>query len=425
MDSNNNASGFIPPVDIGVSSEFTDFTELTTEGFNRLVRAKRYGRWWMLKGLKDEFRGQTAYELMLKKEFDMMSQLSHRGIAMVNSIERVDGIGLAIVMEWIDGTTLSAWLQHRPKRSERLDIAFQLIDALAYIHGKQIVHRDLKPQNIMIATNGNALKIIDFGLSDSDSYALMKQPAGSIGYLSPEQRAGGKPDIRNDIYSLGCILCNLRLGFFADFVVRRCRMPIEKRYKNAEEVGAALRRTRLMPYLYAALFALILIVAALCLWPHGKTAEAESQSATEAKTESLRPTPIPLPAVKIIQSNAKTEATGNSDREKTADSERQVIDNAIKSGQQKIDREMLAYDKEIRAAVDTLSFVCYIEPRLNAIIHEMASEISRYASSFDAQLSNAYSSTEIENTLLLYVKDSYYQAWIKLIESRQLPQRPI
>lgn len=416
MDSNNSASGFVPPMDMCVSSEFSDFHELASTGFNCLVRAKRYGRWWMLKGLKNEFRGQTSYELMLRKEFDLMSQLNHRGIAMVNSIEVVDGIGLAIVMEWIDGVTLSEWLRRQHNRSARRDIAFQLIDALAYIHGKQIVHRDLKPQNIMIAENGNALKIIDFGLSDSDSYALMKQPAGSMGYLSPEQRAGGKPDVRNDIYSLGCILCNLQLGFFSNSVIRRCRKPIEKRYRNAEEVAVALRRTWLMPYLVVALLALVVAIIGFCLWPYGETVETESHDTIEAKTDTMRPIPIHMPAVKIIRSNTAEKATNSDDGKNLTDSKRRIIDNAILGGKQKIDHRMLVYDKEIRGLTDTLSYVCYIEPRLSSIIHEMASEISSYATSFDTKLGDEYSSTEIENALLLYVKDSYYQPWIDLTQ---------
>ena len=61
------------------------------------------------------------------------------------------------------------------------------MDALEYIHGKQTAHRDLKPSNIMITRNGQHVKLIDFGLSDTDDYAVYKQPAGTEGYISPEQ----------------------------------------------------------------------------------------------------------------------------------------------------------------------------------------------------------------------------------------------
>ncbi len=59
--------------------------------------------------------------------------------------------------------------------------------------------------------NGGNIKLIDFGLSDTDNYAIYKQPAGTKGYISPEQEKACITDIRNDIYSLGCIMEEMKL----------------------------------------------------------------------------------------------------------------------------------------------------------------------------------------------------------------------
>ena len=83
-------------------------------------------------------------------------------------------------------------------------IAEELMDAVGYLHSKGIVHRDLKPENILITRNGEHLKLIDFGLADSDSYAILKQPAGTSGYMSPEQKVTAVADVRNDIYRRLC-----------------------------------------------------------------------------------------------------------------------------------------------------------------------------------------------------------------------------
>lgn len=49
---------------------------------------------------------------------------------------------------------------------------------------------DLKPENILITHNGQNVKIIDFGLSDTDDYYIHKDPAGTRVYASPEQLNG-------------------------------------------------------------------------------------------------------------------------------------------------------------------------------------------------------------------------------------------
>lgn len=121
-----------------------------------------------------------------------------------------------------------------PKLKERRRLAWQLLNAVDDIHRAQVVHRDLKPSNIMITRNGYQLKIIDFGLADSDSYCWLKQAAGKAGYSSPEQLATGGADDRNDIYSLGVLLRYLRIGTCYRSVISRCLGPIGNRYGQVD-----------------------------------------------------------------------------------------------------------------------------------------------------------------------------------------------
>lgn len=217
------------------SEQFSDFTPIPCKGFNLLCKAKRYGRWWVLKGLKESYRQDENYKNLLHKEFDILISLQHPNIVSAYSMEEIPEMGTCIVMEWIDGITLEHW---SGRKTEGEDIFLQLLDAVHYIHAKQIVHRDLKPSNIMITHNGNHVKLIDFGLSDTDDFAILKQPAGTQGYISPEQLVSQQADIRNDIFSIGCILEKILPGKPYTAIIKRCKAPITQRYANVDELKA-------------------------------------------------------------------------------------------------------------------------------------------------------------------------------------------
>ena len=217
------------------SEQFSDFTPIPCKGFNLLCKAKRYSRWWVLKGLKEQYRQDENYKNLLHKEFDILISLQHPNIVSAYSMEEIPEMGTCIVMEWIDGITLEHW---SGRKTEGEDIFLQLLDAVHYIHAKQIVHRDLKPSNIMITHNGNHVKLIDFGLSDTDDFAILKQPAGTPGYISPEQIVSQQADIRNDIFSIGCILKKILPSKPYTAIIKRCKAPIAQRYANVDELKA-------------------------------------------------------------------------------------------------------------------------------------------------------------------------------------------
>jgi len=228
-------SGFLKPADFVNSNEFTEFTSIPSRGAFLLTRAKRQGRWWVLKGLKEEYREDSVYRALLQKEYEITSQLQHPMVVFAFSLEEVEGFGLCIVMEWIDGVTLKEWLvQGGHTRKERRHVADMLMEVLAYVHSRQTQHRDLKPSNIMLTHNGQHLKLIDFGLSDTDSHAILKAPAGTEGYIAPEGPS--------DTYSIGCILRELRTGWSSRMVIRKCCAPLDRRYTSVATVQKDLHR---------------------------------------------------------------------------------------------------------------------------------------------------------------------------------------
>ncbi len=263
MAENDSTSGEITAAFVNVSDIFTQYTEIPSNGFNVLYKAQRYGKWFVLKGLKPEYRNSAVHLQLLAKEFELGIQMAHPNIVHYYSKESDPVVGDCIVMEYVDGETLTAFLRKKtlPKQ-QRVKIAHQLLAAMAYFQGLQIVHRDLKPDNILISRNGNNVKIIDFGLGDSDTSAILKQPAGSPKYMAPEQVKGNvKIDARADLYSYAQILKQLRIGSWGWRRVQHlCGMEArDQRPTDATAVIAILSKQHRWHWTLATLLSLLVI----------------------------------------------------------------------------------------------------------------------------------------------------------------------
>lgn len=255
MHMNNQSSEIWEDAEMRINSSYTILNELPSSPLSRIVVASRYGRRMLLKCLSAVYADDMRYREALAKEFEILSSLNHEHIVKAVSMDDIPSLGLCIVMEYIEGVPLNELVDNSTPRKVKLHLLQDVLSALVYIHNKQIVHRDLKPSNIMV-TNDNQVKIIDFGLSDSSSYEILKQPAGTIGYVSPEQQAGLPADPRNDIYSLGVIMREMKLGWMYAPIVKRCTGELEKR-PSAEELQKLLRKPRLVSYTLIAVFAVI------------------------------------------------------------------------------------------------------------------------------------------------------------------------
>ena len=142
-----------------------------------------------------------------------------------------DGRTPYIVMEYLEGCDLAAWLRQRgrPGVQVAVDFVLQACDAIAAAHEREIIHRDIKPANLFaVQRKGHVetIKVLDFGVSKAAAAvsstaapgagAILteeKIPMGSPCYMSPEQMESARDvDPRTDIWALGVSLYELLSG---------------------------------------------------------------------------------------------------------------------------------------------------------------------------------------------------------------------
>ncbi len=182
----------------------------------------------------------------LLHEAHMTSQLAGPGVIRVLDANPDDGW---LALEWAEGGSLRSGLD---KKVPRLMIAAlwlaPLAATLARIHEAGFVHLDLKPSNILFLDGSSTFPT----LSDFGSARRHGEPAGSgsLGYVSPERRAGRASHPDDDVYGFGRLVEDTLTVFggtilppmsrgLAD-LARRCVAPSASRPEDGRALAALL-----------------------------------------------------------------------------------------------------------------------------------------------------------------------------------------
>ncbi|MFD0375599.1 protein kinase [Streptomyces sp. NPDC127112] len=204
----------------------------------------RLGRPVAVKFLKARAGGRDLdrLERRFEREARLTARMGHPSVPVVHETGRHTDGGLYIVMELVDGQTLSAHLKNGPLPVPlAATIAVQTADVLAHAHRIGVVHRDLKPSNLMLTAN-DTLKVLDFGIAaalepDPDEPRLTRtnDVMGTPGFISPEQGEGRPATARSDLYALGCVLYEITAGR-PPFTVAPGALPLYLVYQHVHAV---------------------------------------------------------------------------------------------------------------------------------------------------------------------------------------------
>ena len=126
---------------------------------------------------------------------------------------------LYVVMEYVDGQTLTQWMLDNPKPPLETvrGIVEQIAIGLRAFHRMEMLHQDLRPENILIDKTGT-VKIIDFGSTKVAGVLEAKPLAdgddilGTLQYTAPEYFVGEPGNPRSDLFSLGVIAYQMLTG---------------------------------------------------------------------------------------------------------------------------------------------------------------------------------------------------------------------
>ncbi len=181
--------------------------------------------------------------LILKKIKDIKTNNIPRIIYM---IEDIDNNKTYIIEEFIEGNTLSEYINKKISEYEVKKIMLSLCDALDAIHNEEIVHQDIKPANIMY-TSKKEIKLIDFdaAVDFGPNTNTEHNKNGTEGFAAPEQYIYGKVlDERTDIYSLGITISQLLgskyKGYLNNIVEKCTEFDPDDRYQNIDELKYAI-----------------------------------------------------------------------------------------------------------------------------------------------------------------------------------------
>ena len=200
--------------------------ELATGGMATVYLGRQRGplgfsRTVAIKSMHPQLAKDASFRAMFIDEANLTALIRHPNVVPTLDIVQSD-TKLLIVMEYVEGVSLSVLLRAAQKQNRKLPVSIvaaigrDLLDGLHAAHeltdesgvSLGVVHRDVSPQNLLVGVDGIA-RVVDFGVAKATGRSYQTQTGeirGKVGYMAPEQMFGEAVDRRTDVYSAGVLL---------------------------------------------------------------------------------------------------------------------------------------------------------------------------------------------------------------------------
>ena len=197
---------------------------------------------------------------MLRRDFERSKTLKHPCLETCYEFLDDSPVGPAIVMDYVPCRTLREYIAENPSRKDRRRMLGQLLDVTAYCHSKGILLNDLSPMTVMVAKEGDCVRLSGFGITPEDAHLLVKSKCMNWDYSSKELRNRARDiDVRSDIFSIGKIMSELLDGSYKG-ISRKCasKNPA-KRFDSVDGILASMEPKKS----HAWVLGLVLVLASI------------------------------------------------------------------------------------------------------------------------------------------------------------------
>ena len=186
------------------------------------------------------FVSTSTAEPRFQREADALKQLTHPHIVKYQRLAKLDDGHWFLEMEFVDGQTLSNWVEAGATFEQRVDAILQLLDAVHHAHVAGVLHRDIKPDNVMVRRDGSIV-LVDFGLAwltGQVDTSLTTHSTWSLDYAPPEVREDPAKSRgpNHDIYSVGVVLHQIFAGRRPTFPTRTPLAEVDLRLATLDPV---------------------------------------------------------------------------------------------------------------------------------------------------------------------------------------------